>query len=60
MRDGFIFYESFREAMRGLPTETQLTLYNAIADYGLYDKQPDFGEDGVARGFFARIKTLWK
>lgn len=56
MRDGFIFYESFREAMRGLPAETQLTLYNAIADYGLYDEQPDFGGDGVARGFFALVR----
>ncbi len=56
MRDGFIFYESFRDAMRGLPAETQLVLYNAIADYALYDEVPDFGGDGIAKGFFALMR----
>lgn len=56
MRDGFIFYESFRDAMRGLPAETQLALYNAIADYALYDMEPDFGSDGIAKGFFTLMR----
>lgn len=56
MRDGFIFYESFRDAMRDLPAETQLVLYNAIADYALYDEVPDFGNDGIAKGFFALMR----
>jgi len=56
MRDGFIFYESFRDAMRELPAETQLVLYNAIADYALYDEMPNFGNDGIAKGFFALIR----
>ena len=56
MRDGFIFYESFRDAMRDLPAKMQLKLYNAIADYALYDQQPDFDGDGIARGFFALIR----
>ena len=56
MRDGFIFYESFRDAMRGLPAETQLVLFNAIADYSLYDEVPDFGGDGIAKGFFALMR----
>lgn len=56
MRDGFIFYESFRDAMRELPAQTQLALYNAIADYALYDEAPDFGGDGIATGFFALIR----
>ena len=56
MRDGFIFYESFRDAMRGLPVETQLLLYNAIADYALYDEVPEFGNDGIAKGFFALMR----
>ena len=56
MRDGFIFYESFRDAMRALPTETQLLLYNAITDYALYDEVPDFDGDGIAKGFFALIR----
>lgn len=56
MRDGFIFYESFRDAIRGLPAETQLLLYNAITDYALYDEVSDFGNDGIAKGFFALMR----
>lgn len=56
MRDGFIFYESFRSAMKDLPAATQVLLYNAIADYALYDIVPDFGDDGIARGFFALMR----
>ena len=56
MRDGFIFYESFRSAMKGLPAETQVLLYNAIADYALYDIEPDFDHDGIARGFFTLMR----
>ena len=56
MRDGFIFYESFRNAMKGLPAEAQLLLYNAIADYALYDIEPDFGGDGIASGFFTLMR----
>ena len=56
LRDGFIFYESFRSAMKELPAETQLLLYNALADYALYDIVPEFGDDGIARGFFALMR----
>ena len=56
MRDGFIFYESFRSAMKELPAETQVLLYNALADYALYDSVPEFGDDGIARGFFALMR----
>ena len=56
VRDGFIFYESFRSAMKDLPAETQLLLYNAIADYALYDIEPDFDTNGIARGFFALMR----
>ena len=58
MRDGFIFYESFRSALKGLPDETQLLLYNAIADYALYGMEPDFGSNGIACEFFTLIRTL--
>ena len=56
VRDGFIFYESFRSAMKDLPAATQVLIYNAIADYALYDIVPDFGDDGIARGFFALMR----
>ena len=56
MRDGFIFYESFRSALKGLQAESQVLLYNAIADYALYGIEPDFGSDGIAGGFFTLIR----
>ncbi len=56
MREGFIFYESFRSAMKGLPAETQLRLYHALADYALYDIEPDFSDDGIALGFFTLMR----
>ena len=56
LRDGFIFYESFRSAMKELPVETQALLYNALADYALYDIVPEFGDDVYARGFFALMR----
>ena len=58
MRDGFIFYESFRSALKGLQAETQVVLYNAIADDALYGIEPAFGSDGIAGGFFTLIRTL--
>ena len=56
MREGFIFHKSFRSAMKELPAETQLLLYNAIADYALYDMEPDFADDDIARGLFAPMR----
>ena len=56
MRDGFIFYESFWNAIRGLPAQTQLTLYNALAGYALCDLEPDFGDDAIAGGFFTLMR----
>ena len=38
--------------MKGLQAETQVLLYNAIADDALYGIEPDFGSDGIAGGFF--------
>lgn len=58
MRDGFIFYESFRSGLKGLSAETQVLLYNAIADYALYGIEPDFGSDGITGGFFTLIRPL--
>ena len=42
--------------MKDLPAETQVLLYNAIADYALYDIEPDFDHDGIARGFFTLMR----
>ena len=56
MRDGFIFYESFWNAIQGLPAQTQLLLYNALAGYALCDTEPNFGEDAIAKGFFTLMR----
>ena len=42
--------------MKELPVETQALLYNALADYALYDIVPEFGDDVYARGFFALMR----
>lgn len=58
MRDGFIFYEPFRSALKGLPAETQVLLYNAIAVDALYGIEPAFGSEKIAGGFFTLILPL--
>lgn len=56
MRDVLIFYESFRSGLKGLSAETQVLLYNAIADDALYGIEPDFGIEKIAGGFFTLIR----
>ena len=56
MRDGFIFYESFWNAIKELPAQTQLLLYNALAGYALCDIEPDFDDDAIAKGFFTLMR----
>lgn len=41
MRTGFTFYRSFSDAIRLLNSRDQLTLFHAIADYALDQRQPD-------------------
>lgn len=36
MRDSFIFYRSFYEAIRDLPADVQAAIYTAIMEYSLY------------------------
>lgn len=37
-RKGFIFYESFWQAIKELPEENQLELYRAITEYSFTGK----------------------
>lgn len=50
MRDSFIFYRSFYEAINDLPNENQLELYKAIAQYSI---------DGIDPIFTGLSKTIW-
>jgi len=54
MREGFIFYRSFREAISDLQPEDQLKAYNAIFDYALDGIEPEV--KGVASAIFKIAK----
>lgn len=54
MRESFVFYASFYEAINNLPDETQLELYTAICKYSLYDELPQLSP--VAKAMFTLIK----
>jgi hypothetical protein len=54
MRDGFIFYASFYEAINELDDTTQLELYKAIVTYGLTGEEPMV--KGLTKAMFTLIK----
>ena len=56
MRDSFVFYRSFFEAIEQAEAETQLKLYRAIADYALNGVEPEFA--GMAKIAWMLIKML--
>lgn len=53
--EGFIFYESFAEAINLLPTDEQLEAYKAIIAYGLYGDLPEF-DSNAAQAIFIMAK----
>lgn len=54
MKDGFVFYRSFREAIRELPEEERLKCYEVILDYALDEVVPN--EVGISSAIFKLIK----
>lgn len=54
MRDSFIFYSSFYEAIVDLPDEERLKCYDMICEYALTGKIPEVS--GIAKSIFALIK----
>lgn len=54
MRDGFIFYASFHEAISQLDDANQLELYKAVVTYGLTGEEPTL--EGIAKAMFTLIK----
>lgn len=54
MRDSFIFYSSFVNALDQLPEDIQLQLYKAITHYALFDENPAL--EGVSNVIFSLIK----
>ena len=53
-RDNFIFYRSFFEGVDNLPQKNQLSLYKAIIQCALDDKEPNL--NGIEKAIFALIK----
>lgn len=54
MRDRFTFFDSYWEAINGLPDKKQLKLFRAICEYALHDKEPDL--QSVELSIFMLIK----
>ena len=52
MRNSFVFYRSFNEAMEELSENDQLVLYRAIVDYGLDSREPSFNS--------SYLRMAWK
>ena len=42
MSNSFVFYETFTKQLKYLDVETRCRFYDAIAEYGLYETEPDF------------------
>lgn len=55
--ESFVFYKSFYEAIRKLPAENQLELYNAIAQYSLDRIEPNI-LDKTASAIFTLVKHI--
>ena len=53
-KDSFIFYRSFYEAIKELPKENQLNIYNAIIELSLNKKELELS--GIEKTIFTLIK----
>ncbi len=53
-RTGFVFYQSFYEALQDIPNEDKMTIVQAIIEYGLYGKEPNL--IGLHKIVFTLIK----
>lgn len=54
MRDSVLFYRSFYDALKNVPPEERLRVYDSIMEYAMYDNEPDL--DGVALALFLLAK----
>ncbi len=54
MRDSVLFYRSFYDALKNIPSDERLKVYDAIMEYGMYDRDPDL--EGVALAIFLLAK----
>lgn len=57
MRESVVFYKSFYEAIKELPTEQQAHLYNAVFQYQFDGEEPEL-ENGIEQAMWKIIKPL--
>lgn len=55
MKESFIFFASFDEALRELPDKSRLKVYDAVCDYALRGIEADF--NGIEKAIFTLIKA---
>ena len=55
MKDSYVFYASFDEALRELPDKSRLKVYDAVSDYALRGIEPEF--NGMEKAIFTLIKA---
>lgn len=55
MKNSVVFYQSFYEAIKNIPPEEQLKLYNAIFEYSFTENEIKL-EDGIAKAMFILMK----
>lgn len=58
MRDSFVFYRSFYEALEGISPNEQLQIFHAICSKALYDEDVEL--TGVAKNLFKLIEPQIK
>ena len=58
MRESFVFYQSFYEALKELPDDVRLKLYDMISVYALTGEEPDC--NGIEKAVFSLIKPQIK
>lgn len=54
MRDSIVFYKSFIDALKELPDNDRLELYDAIFDFGIYGNEPKLS--GIKSAVFTLIR----
>jgi hypothetical protein len=54
MKESAIFYQSFYEAIKDLPSESQAEIYNAIFEYALNFKELEL--NGISKTIFTLVK----
>ena len=54
MKNSFVFYETYYEALKELPDDVQLAFFHYIAEYALYENEPEL--TGIEKALWIQIK----